>query len=147
MLQRRSEEEDELQPQQQEKKSNSNNINANSGGRILFSDDPLDLSNEMPTDYRNWASILSQVLLTKEGGGANGGSGGGGGDFGEAKALAALEGLTLATRARLARAAAGAPRPQVSFVRVLCTAAKPCARSLARRAHSRGVPEPPAPFN
>ena len=29
--------------------------------------DPLDLSNEMPSDYRNWASVLSQVLLKKEG--------------------------------------------------------------------------------
>jgi len=74
-------------------------------GKILLSDDPLDLSNEMPTDYRNWASLLSQVLLAKEGGE--------GGQSGEesSRALAALDGLTLATRARLARAAAGDAEP------------------------------------
>jgi hypothetical protein len=78
-----------------------------SEGKIVFSDDPLDLSNEMPSDYRNWASVLSQVLLAKEGGGGAGGmmEQGGGGD--DAKALAALDALTLATRARLSRAAAG----------------------------------------
>lgn len=37
------------------------------GGKITISDDPLDLSNELPSDYRNWASMLSQVLLKKEG--------------------------------------------------------------------------------
>jgi hypothetical protein len=37
------------------------------GGKITISEDPLDLSNELPTDYRNWASMLSQVLLKKEG--------------------------------------------------------------------------------
>ena len=61
----------------------------------------------MPTDYRNWASILSQVLLAKE----QGPLGAGGGDFGEARAIAALDGLTLATRARLARAASGDAEP------------------------------------
>lgn len=33
---------------------------------IHISEDPLDLSNEMPSDYRNWAAVLSQVLLKKE---------------------------------------------------------------------------------
>ena len=39
-----------------------------SGGKpIELMEDPLDLSNEMPHDYRNWAAVLSQVLLQKEG--------------------------------------------------------------------------------
>lgn len=38
-----------------------------SRGKLTIADDPLDLSNEMPNDYRNWASLLSQILLTKEG--------------------------------------------------------------------------------
>ena len=52
------------------------NAAASSGGKaaaaadetkkLLVSDDPLDLSDEFPSDYRNWASVLSQVLLTKE---------------------------------------------------------------------------------
>lgn len=37
---------------------------------IEIMDDPLDLSNDMPHDYRNWAAVLSQVLLQKEGDGA-----------------------------------------------------------------------------
>lgn len=36
---------------------------------IEIMDDPLDLSNDMPHDYRNWAAVLSQVLLQKEGDG------------------------------------------------------------------------------
>ena len=97
--------------EEEEERSSGKAANANSGGsgKIHFSDDPLDLSNEMPTDYRNWASILSQVLLAKEQG--PGAGGGGGGDFGEARAIAALDGLTLATRARLARAASGDAEP------------------------------------
>ena len=35
--------------------------------QLTLIEDPLDLSNEMPHDYRNWASVLSQVLLKKEG--------------------------------------------------------------------------------
>lgn len=100
-----------LQQQNEEEEKN-----GSSSGKIHFSDDPLDLSNEMPTDYRNWASILSQVLLAKEG---LGGAAAEGGDYGEAKALAALDGLTLATRARLVRAAAGdagGPDPEEPLV-------------------------------
>ena len=36
-------------------------------GKVSVMPDPLDLSNEFPRDYRNWASVLSQVLLKKEG--------------------------------------------------------------------------------
>jgi hypothetical protein len=36
-------------------------------GKVSVMPDPLDLSNEFPHDYRNWASVLSQVLLKKEG--------------------------------------------------------------------------------
>ena len=35
--------------------------------KIVVSDDPLDLSRDFPHDYRNWAAVLSQVLMTKEG--------------------------------------------------------------------------------
>jgi hypothetical protein len=36
-------------------------------GKLHIMPDPLDLSNEFPADYRNWAAVLSQVLLKKEG--------------------------------------------------------------------------------
>lgn len=111
--------------QQNEEEQQEKNNDANSG-KINLSDDPLDLSNEMPTDYRNWASILSQVLVAKEGLGGIGGSKGsvggeGGGDYGEAKALAALDGLTLATRARLVRAASGDDPAEQLFPRFFLT--------------------------
>lgn len=35
--------------------------------KFVLSDDPLDLSRDFPLDYRNWAAVLSQVLLAKEG--------------------------------------------------------------------------------
>jgi hypothetical protein len=41
-----------------------------SGGpppKLVLGSDPLDISNELPKDYRNWASVMSQVLLKKEG--------------------------------------------------------------------------------
>jgi len=34
---------------------------------LVLGSDPLDISNELPKDYRNWASVMSQVLLKKEG--------------------------------------------------------------------------------
>ena len=69
-----------------------------SRGKLTIADDPLDLSNEMPNDYRNWASLLSQILLTKEGD-SNAGEG----------AKGALAGLIMGVRGRLARVADGEP--------------------------------------
>lgn len=99
---------------------------------ILNLDDPLDLSGEFPTDYRNWAAVLSQVLLKKEGFGigkkksgaadasaASAGVVGVGDDDDDNSAssspipaarraaVAALERLMLATHGHLAKAASG----------------------------------------
>ena len=60
---------------------------------FIISDDPLDLSNELPSDYRNWASVLSQVLLKKEGS--------------DESAASALERLMLATHGHLSKVANG----------------------------------------
>ena len=60
---------------------------------LILSDDPLDLSNELPSDYRNWASVLSQVLLKKEGS--------------DESAASALERLMLATHGHLSKVANG----------------------------------------
>lgn len=35
--------------------------------RLNLIADPLDISGDLPGDYRNWAAVLSQVLLKKEG--------------------------------------------------------------------------------
>ena len=61
--------------------------------KITISDDPLDLSNEFPADYRNWASLLSNVLLKKEGS--------------EEGAAKALERVMLATHGHLSKVANG----------------------------------------
>lgn len=55
--------------------------------------DPLDMSNEFPHDYRNWAAVLSNVLLKTEGS--------------EDAAAKALERVMLATHGHLARVANG----------------------------------------
>ena len=62
--------------------------------KLLVSDDPLDLSKDFPNDYRNWAAVLSQVLLTKEGNSAE-------------QAKASLQRLMLAAHGHLAKVAAG----------------------------------------
>lgn len=64
--------------------------------KITIVDDPLDLSHEFPTDYRNWASILSQILLAAEGSNAD-------------AAVDGLAALSLQVRSRLAAAAGGEP--------------------------------------
>lgn len=64
-------------------------------GKVNIMEDPLDLSNELPSDYRNWASVLSQVLLKKEG------------DAGTA--TSALARVMLDVHGSLARAANGEP--------------------------------------
>lgn len=94
---------------------------------VLDLDDPLDLSGEFPDDYRNWAAVLSQVLLKKEGFGIGSSSGSSerrsrtasaaGGEEGETPSLvlpsarraavAGLERLMLATHGHLAKAASG----------------------------------------
>ena len=51
------------------------------------------MSNELPSDYRNWASVLSQVLLKKEGS--------------DEGAASALERLMLATHGHLSKVANG----------------------------------------
>ena len=123
---------------------NSNNVHAGDGSAseaaagttttsgqkklILNLDDPLDLSSDFPSDYRNWAAVLSQVLLKKEGFGnerkrksvddhgdvLSRGSSSGGDKFGAAlapdarrAAVAALERVMLATHGHLAKAASG----------------------------------------
>ena len=62
--------------------------------KLIVSDDPLDLSKDFPNDYRNWAAVLSQVLLTKEGNSAE-------------QAKASLQRLMLAAHGHLAKVAAG----------------------------------------
>jgi hypothetical protein len=123
---------------------NSNNVHAGDGSAseaaagttttsgqkklILNLDDPLDLSSDFPSDYRNWAAVLSQVLLKKEGFGnerkrksvddlgddLRRGSSSSGDKFGAAlapdarrAAVAALERVMLATHGHLAKAASG----------------------------------------
>ena len=123
---------------------NSNNVHAGDGSAseaaagtttisgqkklILNLDDPFDLSSDFPSDYRNWAAVLSQVLLKKEGFGnerkrksvddhgdvLSRGSSSGGDKFGAAlapdarrDAVAALERVMLATHGHLAKAASG----------------------------------------
>ena len=61
--------------------------------KFEISMDPLDLSNEFPHDYRNWASLLSNVLLKTEGS--------------EEGAAAALKRVMLATHGHLAKVANG----------------------------------------
>jgi len=61
--------------------------------KIEISNDPLDLSNEFPHDYRNWASLLSNVLLKKEGS--------------DDAAAKALERVMLATHGHLSKVANG----------------------------------------
>lgn len=60
---------------------------------VTIVDDPLDLSHEFPDDYRNWASLLSQIMLKTA----------------TADPHAALASLTLQVRDRLAAAADGEP--------------------------------------
>lgn len=123
---------------------NSNNVHAGDGSAseaaagttttsgqkklILNLDDPLDLSSDFPSDYRNWAAVLAQVLLKKEGFGnerkrksvddlgddLSRGSSSRGDKFGAAlapdarrDAVAALERVMLATHGHLAKAASG----------------------------------------
>lgn len=61
--------------------------------KFEISEDPLDLSNEFPHDYRNWASMLSNVLLKSEGS--------------EDGAAKALERVMLATHGHLSKVANG----------------------------------------
>lgn len=35
--------------------------------KLNLMEDPLDISNDLPSDYRNWASVMGRVLLKKEG--------------------------------------------------------------------------------
>jgi hypothetical protein len=62
--------------------------------RLTIEEDPLDLAPSLPSDYRNWASLLARILLTK----ANG--------DGDA-ATASLGRLMLTAHGLLARAADG----------------------------------------
>jgi len=62
--------------------------------KITISDDPLDLSKDFPLDYRNWAAVLSQVLLTKEGNSPE-------------RARESLKRLMLTAHGHLAKVAAG----------------------------------------
>lgn len=69
--------------------------------KLTIVDDPLDLSHEFPLDYRNWASLLSNIMLTATGGAAASPDG--------AAAVDALSRLTLAVKSRLTAAADGEP--------------------------------------
>lgn len=66
---------------------------ASAAEKFEISEDPLDLSNEFPADYRNWASMLSNVLLKSEGS--------------EEGAAKALERVMLATHGHLSKVANG----------------------------------------
>jgi hypothetical protein len=92
--------------------------------KLLVSDDPLDLSKDFPNDYRNWAAVLSQVLLTKEGNSADG-------------AKDSLRRLMLAAHGHLAKVAAGEELiPRFHLQDPVLSAASPSASS----------PFPPLPF-
>lgn len=69
--------------------------------KLTLVDDPLDLSSEFPLDYRNWASLLSNVMLTVTGGVDRSPDG--------SAAVDALSRLTLDVKARLTAAADGEP--------------------------------------
>lgn len=69
--------------------------------KLTIIDDPLDLSHEFPLDYRNWASLLSNIMLTATGGASASTDG--------TPAVDALSRLTLAVRSRLTAAADGEP--------------------------------------
>lgn len=62
--------------------------------KFILSDDPLDLSHDFPLDYRNWAAVLSQVLLTKESNSAE-------------RARSSLRRLMLTAHGHLAKVASG----------------------------------------
>ena len=92
--------------------------------KLLVSDDPLDLSRDFPNDYRNWAAVLSQVLLTKEGNS-------------EESAKSSLRRLMLAAHGHLAKVAAGEELvPRFHLQDPVLSAASPSASS----------PFPPLPF-
>jgi hypothetical protein len=92
---------------------------ASSTTKLTLLPDPLDLSGDLPSDYRNWAAVLAQIMLatTSAQGGARGGPRTSAGGGGSSPAVQALGRVLLATHARLAALADGGEGPEALFPR------------------------------